>query len=168
MKDDNKECMISDNNVVLEGGLVLGPKGIEILKEELSLEPAYSKKGCGKMNREVINKFIAIPLAIKVFRMDREQIKDFKTAHVYLDKLDAVLVKLQEDFNILKKDMYTLHHIDIKFLGKENGTVKYKANSEVITFTPEELKAMTSDLMRDHLYGEKAGEFPIQDRIWEN
>ncbi len=32
-----------DNNVVLEGGLVLGPKRIEILKEELkALEPAYS------------------------------------------------------------------------------------------------------------------------------
>ncbi|WP_163527867.1 hypothetical protein [Halobacillus ihumii] len=120
------------------------------------------------MNREVINKFIAIPLAIKVFRMDREQVKDFKTAHVYLDKLDAVLVKLQEDFNTLKKDMYTVHHMDIRYLGKENDIVKYRANNEVITFNAEELKMMTSDIMREYLYGAKAGEFPIQDRIWEN
>lgn len=103
------------------------------------------------MNEEIIIRFITMPMAVQVFKQDKEQFRKSKTQAVYLDLIDSVLEKLQEDFKQLKADMYSVHHLDIKHLGKSEGVVKYSVNKQVIEFTPDELKDKTEEIMREYL-----------------
>ncbi|GAB3051650.1 hypothetical protein [Virgibacillus ainsalahensis] len=114
------------------------------------------------MNKTIIKKYIAIPMAIKVFRQDQEKFKSYKIGNVYLDKLDAVINQLQHDLNNIKKQMYTVHHINIKRIDKS----KYKVNNEIIEFTPDELREMTKKIMQEYLYGDEASDFETKERMW--
>lgn len=125
------------------------------------------------MNQEkAIFSFIALPLALKVFRRDQEEFEVSKVANVYLDKLDAVIDQLQKDINRIKHELITVHHIDVRYLGKPNGKPTYicKKKDDLdyssIEFTSEELKNMTDKVMRDYLYGDKASDFEDKDRGW--
>lgn len=119
------------------------------------------------MDKEVVNKYIALSLAIKVFRKDKEIFADFKFGNLYQDELDAVIDLLLNDFNELRKEMYTVHHLDVKYLGKHNDEVRYAVNNEVISFAPEDLRKMTEDVMGDYLYGSKSTAFERKDRVWK-
>lgn len=118
------------------------------------------------MNKDIILKYITIPMAIKVFRRDKETFKHFKMGNLYLDKLDAVLDELEKDFNKLKREMYMVHHLDVRYLERTDKEVRYSVNKLIVTFTPEELRLKTSEIMSDHLYGESATEFERTERIW--
>ena len=118
------------------------------------------------MDKEVVNKYIALSLAIKVFRKDKEIFADFKFGNLYQDELDAVIDLLQNDFNELKREMYTVHHLDVKYLGKHDNEVRYAVNNEVITYSPEDLRKMTEQVMEEYLFGEKATEFERTSRTW--
>lgn len=76
--------------------------------------------------------FIILSLALKVFRRDQKAFKDFKMWNLYLDKLDAVINQLQQDFNNVKKELITKYHIDVRYLDKKNNVVRYicKKNNE--------------------------------------
>lgn len=101
--------------------------------------------------KDLVLRFIAMPMAVQVFKQDKEQFRKSKAQAVYLDLIDSVLEKLQEDFNQLKSDMYTKYHLDVKSLGKSEGKVKYSVNKQVIEFTSDELKNKTEELMREYL-----------------
>lgn len=103
---------------------------------------------------------------IKVFRQDKEKFADFKFGNLYQDKIDSCLDNLQEDFNELKREMYAVHHLDVKYLGKEGNEVRYAVNNEVITYSPEELRKMTEMVMEDYLIGSKATDFERKIRTW--
>lgn len=100
---------------------------------------------------ELIDRFIATSLAIKVFRRDYNLFADFKFRSVYQGKLDKIIEVLVQDFNDLRKDMYTVHHIDIKRLSDTKYRVRGKEINEVVQFTPEQLKQMTSEIMDEYL-----------------
>lgn len=119
------------------------------------------------MDKEVVNKYIALSLAIKVFRKDKEIFADFKFGNLYQDELDAVIDLLLNDFNELRKELYTVHHIDVKYLGTERNEVRYSVNKEVITYSPEDLRKMTEDVMENYLIGSKATDFERKSRVWE-
>ncbi|WP_200416429.1 hypothetical protein [Virgibacillus salexigens] len=114
------------------------------------------------MNKTLIKKYIAIPMAIKVFSQDLEKFKSYKMRNVYLDKLDAVIDQLQNDLNDIKKQIYTVHHINVRRIDK----CKYKANNEIIEFTPDEMREMTKVVMQEYLYGSEASEFQAKERMW--
>lgn len=86
---------------------------------------------------------------------------------LYQDKLDAVIEQLLNDFNELRKEMYAVHHLDVKYLGKEGNEVRYAVNNEVITYSPEDLRKMTEDVMENYLIGSKATDFERKSRVWE-
>ncbi|MCM3397247.1 MULTISPECIES: hypothetical protein [Oceanobacillus] len=116
---------------------------------------------------DTVNQFIATSLAIKVFKYDQKLFNDFKMGMVYLDVTDAVIDRLYEDFNNLKRDMYAVHHIDIRQLDETKYIVKSRDKNEVSEYTPEQLKQMTSDVMDRCLNGDKAGPYERMDRRWD-
>ncbi|HLR69511.1 MAG TPA: hypothetical protein VK105_20680 [Virgibacillus sp.] len=113
------------------------------------------------MNKNLIDKFIALPLAINVFQQDQERFKSFKMGNLYLDKLDAVIDQLKEDFYALKKEFISKHHMDIKRIDQ----CTYNVNGKVIEYTPGELKLLTTGVMREYLH--KVVEFEEKVRLWE-
>jgi len=118
------------------------------------------------MNKDIVRRFIVIPMAIKVFRQDKEKFAAFRFGNLYQDKIDSCLDNLQKDFNELKREMCTVHHLDVKNLGKQGSEVRYTVNNEVITFTPEDLRKMTEIMMEEYLIGEKATDFERKSRVW--
>lgn len=106
--------------------------------------------------KDLILRFITMPMAVQVFKKDKEQFRKSKAQAVYFDLINSVLEQLKNDFNQLKADMYSVHHLDVhhldvKHLGKSNDKVRYSVNKQVIEFTPEELKYKTEELMREYL-----------------
>lgn len=105
-------------------------------------------------------------MAVKIFRADRENFIKSKVGNVYQDMLDSCIERMEKDFFKIKREMFSKYHLDIRYLGKENNIVRYKVNNEVIKYTSEELKEMTSQIMKQYLYGNKAEPFKVKNRIW--
>lgn len=103
------------------------------------------------MNQDIVLKFITMPMAIKVFKQDRESFLKSKVSNVYQDLIDSILNKMQSEFNTLKKDMYTKYHLNVRYIGMVNNTVRYSVNREMVEFTPKELKNKTEALMKVYL-----------------
>lgn len=114
------------------------------------------------MNKPIIDKYIAMPMAITVFKQDQITFKSFKIGNLYQDKLDAAIDKLKEDFYFMKKELISRHHLDVKCLDQ----CRYTVNGKIIEYSPGGLKMLTSDIMRDYLYGENATNFEVKDRVW--
>ncbi|MEN2465619.1 hypothetical protein [Ornithinibacillus sp. JPR2-1] len=112
---------------------------------------------------DLVKKFVAYPLAVTVFKQDKDKFNDFKLGNLYLDMLDSVIERMQRDFFQLKAELLSKHHIDVQRI--EVG--KYRVNGEIVEFSPEELKQLTNQLMSDYLYGDKAQGFERKDRIWK-
>lgn len=116
------------------------------------------------MKTEIVLRFITMPMAVKVFEQDKKNFATSKVNILYYDLIDSVLDKLEKDFKVLKADMYSKHHLDVKYLGKENGLVRYSVNREVIEFTPKELQDKTEKLMKEYLSNV---ELNRKDNIWD-
>lgn len=113
---------------------------------------------------ELIKRYIAMPMAVAVFKQDKEKFSEFRLGNLYEDMLDAIIERMQQDYFHLKKELITKHHIDIKKIEKG----KYEINKEIVEFTPEELKEMTREVMSDYLYGDHARGFERKNRVWGN
>lgn len=103
------------------------------------------------MNRDVVLRFVCMPMAAALFRQDKNKFSVSKVNVVYYDLIDSVLEKLDIDFKQLKADMYSKYHLDVKYLGKNNGIVRYSVNKEIVEYTPDELKDKTEELMKEYL-----------------
>ena len=106
--------------------------------------------------KKIIHNFILLPLAIKVLKHDRQHFLDFKMRNVYLGKLDSSIMQLQKDIIVTKKLMYTKYHVDVKQVGNVSYKWECQNDSGVITYTPDQLKAMTTDVVKQYLNGDKA------------
>lgn len=115
--------------------------------------------------RDLVLKYITMPMAVKVFRDDKKYISSSKVNVLYYDLIDSILEELENDFKKLKADMYSKYHLDVKHLGKANGVVKYSVNKKVIEFTPNELRNETEALMKEYL---STVDFKRQGHIWDN
>jgi hypothetical protein len=115
------------------------------------------------MEEELIKKYIAYPMAITIFKQDRDKFKASKLSNLYEDMIDSIIQRMQQDYFQLKAEMFSKHHIDIKRID----IGKYEVNKEIIEFTSKELKEMTRALMSDYLNGSKAAGFERMDRTWE-
>ncbi len=104
------------------------------------------------MNKELINKYIAIPLAISVLRLDRDEFKNFKNKNIYLDMVDSAIEKLEKDFYELRRIM---HHTHIKRMS----ALQYLVDGHTIKYTADELKEMTEDVMQEAISSMQLKEF---------
>lgn len=116
---------------------------------------------------DIVNQFIATSLAIKVFKRDQTDFMDFKFFELYLDMTDAIISRLQEDLNALRKEMITKLHIDVRQLESTKYIVKGRDTNKVLEFTPDQLKQMTTEVMDRYLTGDKAAPFERQSGRWK-
>lgn len=86
------------------------------------------------MDKKLIDRYIALPMAITVLKQDREEFKKFKMAPVYKRLMDPVIEKASSDFYELKRDIISKHHLDIK---KFDG-LRYTVNGEIVEDIAEE------------------------------
>ncbi len=113
------------------------------------------------MDKKLIDKYIALSLAITVFKLDQEKFKQLKAANVYLDKLDAVIDQVRKDLHRLKRNLIVKHHMDIKKVSN----LEYSVNGKVFGYTSNQLKKMTADAMEHYLM---TVESVRTDRGWLN
>ena len=154
--------------------LVLGALAVLLLYDFLyTVYPIYSKmkrivnvlRGDfmdNQMNK-LIHQFILFPLAIKVLQHDKKIFSDFKMRNVYQGKIDSSIMQLQQDLSSAKKQMYTQYRISVKQIGQCSYEWHNKDDSGVITYTSEQLKTMTTDVIKQYLYGHKAKPFEIKE-----
>lgn len=98
------------------------------------------------MNKRLIEKYIAIPLAISVFKKDREEFKEFKTSNVYLDMVDSAVGQLKKEFYAIRQDL-NKQQVNINKIG----SLEYSMNGEVVTYTSDQLKELTRSVMQESL-----------------
>jgi len=108
------------------------------------------------MDKKLIDRYIALPMAINVLKQDRQEFKKFMMGPAYLTLLDPAIEKATQDFYELKKDMISKHHVDIKRIGK----LQYKVNGEIVGYTADQLKKLSEDIMNEYF---KSVE--IQDQV---
>lgn len=114
--------------------------------------------------KDLVLRFITMPMAIKIFNDDKEGFKVSKASSVYLDLIDSILKQLESDFKKLKVNMYKVHHLDIRYLGKVNDAVRYSVNKDVVVFSPGELRNGTKELMEEYI---ATAEVEKQERVWK-
>ncbi|MYL56223.1 hypothetical protein GLW20_01730 [Virgibacillus halodenitrificans] len=103
-----------------------------------------------------IKEYIALPLAINVFKHDRPLFKGWSMANLYLSKVDHVVKQMEKDFNQIK--------------GKYYNRVRKLNNSYIIdgrkfTFTADQLKEMTAEVASRYMSGDKATDFEFKNFI---
>ncbi|WP_163531457.1 hypothetical protein [Halobacillus ihumii] len=120
--------------------------------------------------RELLVKAIILPLVLKVTQQDKKHFQDFKMRNVYLDKLDIVIESVQMDLNQVKSEMYSVHHIDLKPLPQEGEEFKYQWRTSqqkgLLTFTSDQLREHTKNIMKEYFYGSSAREHNQKERGW--
>jgi len=117
--------------------------------------------------QQIINRYIALPLAIKIFKKDQAEFQKFKIGNLYLDLLDNLIEQINNDYLELKREMYSKYHLDVKYLGKENNKERYKINNEeTVEYTPAELKELVRSIMEEYLYNERTRTFERKERIY--
>lgn len=117
------------------------------------------------MKKDLVLRFITMPMAITVFKQDKKHFKVSKVNVLFYDLIDSVLAKMEQDFRQMKADMYKKHHLDVRYLGKGNGRVNYRVNQQMISFTPAELKKQTEKLMEEYMVNM---ELVRKNRIWDD
>ncbi|WP_047984109.1 hypothetical protein [Ornithinibacillus californiensis] len=115
------------------------------------------------MEEELIKKYISHPMVLTVFKQDIQKFNEFKLSNLYVDMLESIIDRFQQDYFRLKAEMYSKHHNEVKRLDTRN----YKVNDELMEFTPEELKEITKVLMSEYLHGNNARRFERKDRTWK-
>ena len=108
------------------------------------------------MRSELIDTFIVMPLALKVFEMDKKHFDDFTMRAIYLSRIDQAISDIQKDFLELKKDMFQEHHIDVRKISATTYSVRSSQGVETIEYKPEELQKLTEELMGRYFHGDLA------------
>jgi hypothetical protein len=112
----------------------------------------------------LIKRHIAIPMAIAVFKQDKEKFSGYQLGNLYEDMIDSIIERMHQDYFKIKTELISVHHIDVKRIEKG----KYKINKEIVEYTSEELKEMTRQVMSDYLHGDHARGFERKDRTWKD
>nr|WP_026681321.1 hypothetical protein [Priestia megaterium] len=110
--------------------------------------------------KQLIQDFITLPMAIKVYEQDKKLVEDFYMANIYISMFDANIERLKKEFIETKKKMYTNYHVDVKRVGKTSYKWLSRGQSGIIEYTPDELREMTKNIMGRYIY---STEFKVKD-----
>ncbi|SHH99329.1 hypothetical protein [Virgibacillus chiguensis] len=107
------------------------------------------------MNRELkqlaVN-FIAMPLAIAVFKHEQQYFDGFHDPDFYLDFTDEAIRLIGIDLAATKRQLYSQYHLDIKRIGKITYKWQHKNKTGVWEYTPYQLREMTAKICTRYLY----------------
>ena len=118
------------------------------------------------MSKEIVLRYVTMPMAIQVFTKDIELFSVSRVGMVYADLLESIIEEMKKDFRKMKAEMITKHSLDVRYLEKNGETVKYRVNKEVLETTSGELRDYTEMLMREYLTSDAAIYFERKERIW--
>ncbi|MGM0940374.1 MAG: hypothetical protein ACQEWU_05300 [Bacillota bacterium] len=110
--------------------------------------------------KQLIQDFITLPMAIKVYEQDKKLVEDFYMANIYISMIDANIERLRQAQIETKKKMYTNYHVDVKRVGKTSYKWLSRGESGIIEYTPDELREMTKNIMGRYIY---STEFKVKD-----
>lgn len=96
---------------------------------------------------DLILRYVTMPMTIRIFKEDKESFKVSKMSMLYDDVFDSMIEALQHDYNELRKEMFTVHHLDIKRIGQ----LKYTVNQQVVEYTAAQLRDKTEELMNEYM-----------------
>lgn len=117
--------------------------------------------------KELIEYSIALPLALKVFKLDRKQFENLYAANAYLDLFDTVIEQIQYDIVSVKERLFHKYHIIVQ----DHEDNKYKVikynRSQFISYTSDELKNMTANVMNQYLQESKVLTLKKKSRAWK-
>ncbi|WP_099158185.1 hypothetical protein [Virgibacillus ndiopensis] len=69
------------------------------------------------MIKELIDKYIALSMAINVFKQDRESLVGSKVAVVYFAKINAIIEQMKNDFYSIKWKLLNKYHLEVRSIG---------------------------------------------------
>lgn len=124
------------------------------------------------MNEEnrLIELIIAIPLAMKVLSNDKYEFEELYAGNAYLDLLDKALHTMQKDYGLIKRKLYQSHNITVQKSPsyKNSYEIITKYESQLIKFSPKQLKEMTKNTMKEYLFEDRSQPFKQTERVWKN
>lgn len=109
---------------------------------------------------QLIKEYIILPLAIKTLKHDRELFKGRSMLNVYWSKIDHVINQMQQRHNDVKRQLIVDHKVRVKAY-KEDSVRKYVAGDKTLEYTEDQLKDMTTSLVRTYLMGKRATDFEV-------
>lgn len=112
------------------------------------------------MNKQLLNKFIALPMAITVFKQDYKTFEPYRAGNLYQDKLQVVIDQMKKDFYKIKSELVR-NNTQVRLINQ----CKYNVNGEIIEYGTDELKELTANIMHHYLH---TVDFEIQNRIWND
>lgn len=105
-----------------------------------------------------------MPLAINVLKHNRKlQDENLRIPTPYLNLNDSIMAQIKKDFYQLKKNIISVHHLDIR---KKEGN-KYTVNDEIVEFTADELREGTKQVIESYMYGENAVTVEDKEYPWK-
>lgn len=99
--------------------------------------------------------------------MDRKQFENLYAANAYLDLFDTVIEQIQYDIVSVKERLFHKYHIIVQ----DHEDNKYKVikynRSQFISYTSDELKNMTANVMNQYLQESKVLTLKKKSRAWK-
>ncbi|UUG68616.1 hypothetical protein YPHTV1_00054 [Halomonas phage YPHTV-1] len=103
-----------------------------------------------------IKEYIALPLAINVFKHDRPLFKGWSMGNLYMSKIDHVVEQMEYDFNQMRGKYYNrVRKLDSAYI----------IDGRKFTFTADQLKEMTAEVAHRYMSGDKATDFEVKNII---
>lgn len=106
-------------------------------------------------NQKHIEDFIILPFVLTIFKKDRPAFSNFKFYYLYDDFFEQLIKQVKMDIVNNKQLMYSKLKIDVRMIERSKEVVRYRVKSrdseQVICYTPDQLKEMTSERMTEYL-----------------
>lgn len=109
---------------------------------------------------QLIKEYIILPMAIKTLHHDRELFKGRNALNIYWSMVDHVIDQIEQRHNDVKRQLITDYKIRVKAY-KDGSVRKYVAGDKTFEYTADQLKDMTTALIRTYLQGKRATEFEV-------
>lgn len=97
------------------------------------------------MDKQLIDKYIALPMAINVMRKDKQHFSQFEYGKVYIDVLDEAIERATREFYELKSDLLSEYHVEIKRIDR----LRYRIDGEVVEYGAGDLKGSVNNIIKE-------------------
>ena len=109
---------------------------------------------------QLIKEYIILPMAIKTLQHDRELFKGRNALNIYWSKIDHVMDQMQRRHNEVKRQLITDYKIRVSAY-KDGSVRKYVAGGKTFEYTADQLKDMTTAIIRTYIHGKRASDFEL-------
>ncbi len=109
---------------------------------------------------QLVKEYIILPMAIKAMQHDRELFKGRNMLNIYWSKIDHIIEQMQQRHNDIKRQLISKYKVQVKAY-KEGSRRIYVAGDTTLEYTSDQLKEMTTALIRLYMYGKRATDFEV-------